>query len=420
MRLPSPSGIKNRFFYGWLLVANFFVIGIAIFGIRMSFGVFFKSLEAEFDLTRAATSGIFSVYMALGALFAMLGGWASDRYGPKIVIFIMGLCTGFGLLLTSQTRALWQLFISYSLLLSVGSALFTVLTSTISRWFNKNRTLALGIAQSGAGFGTVLMTPLAAYLIAALDWRMAYIILGLVAWLVIIPLSRFLKREPGEIGALPDGKALPDEDTAINGLSSRQVDLPLARIMRTRNFWFFISGFFLFAFCLFMVIAHLVPHATDIGISVKTAAAIVSLIGGSAIAGRILMGLAADRIGRKLTAVITLLVQTAAMLWLAWAHDLWAFYLFALVYGFAMGGFSPATSSLVGGIFGLRKLGAIMGILDIGFSIGAAAGPLIGGLIFDISNDYTSAFSIAALGILLAALLIGLTTREVKSSYGNE
>ena len=128
------------------MVANFFVIGIAIFGIRMSFGVFFKSLEAEFGLTRAATSGIFSVYMALGALFAMLGGWASDRYGPKIVIFIMGLCTGFGLLLTSQTNAPWQLFISYSLLLSVGSALFTVLTSTISRWFYKNRTIALGIA----------------------------------------------------------------------------------------------------------------------------------------------------------------------------------------------------------------------------------------------------------------------------------
>ena len=415
--MPPPVEVKHRFFYGWLIVAIFFLVGIITFGIRMSFGVFFKPIEGEFLLSRAATSGIFSTYMALGSIFAILGGWSSDRYGPRLIILVIGLSTGLGLLLTSQANAPWQLFIIFGLLLSMGNAVFTVLTSTISRWFHKNRTLALGIAQSGAGFGTVLMAPFAAYLISALDWRMACIIIGLIAWLVITPFSRLLKREPGEIGTLPDGKALPAEDMATSELLSHQTDLPLTGIFRTRNFWVFIFSFFFFACSLFMVMTHLVPHATDIGISTETAATIVSLIGGSAIAGRILMGIAADRIGKKLTAVISLLIQGAAMLWLIWAQDLWMLYLFALVYGFGQGGTSPAVSSLVSSLFSLHKLGAIMGVLDMGFSVGAAVGPLVAGFIFDISNNYTLAFLIGAIGTMLSALLIGMVRQETKSNY---
>lgn len=106
------------------------VIGL---GTRYSFGVFFKSLENEFGLTRGATSGVFSIYMVLCCVFAVLGGRALDRYGPKIVVFLMGSFTGLSLLLTSQINSAWQLFISYGLLLSLGTgAIFTVVNSTAS------------------------------------------------------------------------------------------------------------------------------------------------------------------------------------------------------------------------------------------------------------------------------------------------
>lgn len=173
--------MKSKVFYGWVIVTTFFFIGVIIFGLRMSFGIFFKSIESEFMLTRAATSAIFSTYMAVGAISAIIGGWATDRYGPKIVVLLMGLSTGLGLLLTSRTGAFWQLFITYSLMLSVGSTLFTVLSSTIARWFHRKRTFALGIAQSGGGFGQVFLAPLAALLISALDWRMSFMVLGLIA-----------------------------------------------------------------------------------------------------------------------------------------------------------------------------------------------------------------------------------------------
>ena len=144
--------VKDKLFYGWVVVVVFLIIGTTIWGTRFSFGVFFKSIESEFDLTRVATSGVFSVYMVLGIAFAILGGRAADRYGPRIIILLMGLFTGFSLLLTSQTNSTWQLFLTYSLLLSIGTgAMYTVVMSTVSRWFDKKLGVALGIGSSGAG-----------------------------------------------------------------------------------------------------------------------------------------------------------------------------------------------------------------------------------------------------------------------------
>jgi len=106
--------IRDKIFYGWIVVAASLVIVSALIGIRFSFGVFFKALEAEFDLTRTATSSIYSVTMLLYVGFAIITGWALDRYGPRLVVSLMGLFTGLGLLITSQATSLWQIYLSYS------------------------------------------------------------------------------------------------------------------------------------------------------------------------------------------------------------------------------------------------------------------------------------------------------------------
>ena len=173
--MPSPLKLKDKLFYGWVVVASFFIIGTAIWGIRFTFGVFFKSIESEFTLTRTATSAIFSTQMVLGGVFTILGGWVLDRYGPRIVILLMGLFAGLSLLLTSQTNAVWQLFLTYSLLLAMGtSAIYVGVMSTVSRWFDRRRGLALGLASVGAGLGPMIMAPFATYLIANFDWHGVY------------------------------------------------------------------------------------------------------------------------------------------------------------------------------------------------------------------------------------------------------
>jgi len=275
----------------------------------------------------------------------------------------------------------------------------------------------LGIAGSGAGLRIVIMAPFATFLISHFDWRMAYFGIGLIAWLIVIPLSRLLKRDPYEIGALPDGINSPSKNIANENESIQSVDSSLIQIFRTRSFWLVIFIWLLFASCLFLVLTHLVPHATDIGFSTGETATILSLIGGVGIAGRVLMGVVSDRIGRKLTAVICTLLQAGAMVWLVWSQDLWMLYLFALVFGFAYNGFSSSMGALIGDTFGLGKIGAIFGVLEISFGIGAAIGPAIGGLIFDVNSSYSVAFLMGAVAMLIATLLIALIRKEIIGKF---
>ncbi len=416
----SPLKLKDRLFYGWVVVAVFLVTSTVIWGMRYSFGVFFKSIESEFELTRAVTSAVYSTQMIFCAGFAILAGWALDKYGSRIILFLMGLFTGLGLILTSQTISLWQLFMTYSLLLAMGvSATYVVIMSTVSRWFDKKRGLALGIASSGAGLGTFVLAPFAAYLIAEFDWRTACLIIGLIAWSIVLPLSMLLRRDPYEIRAVPDGAKTVSKSNESEEVKILPFGLSLLQALKTRSFWFFMFIWFLLASNLLLVLTHIVPHATDIGFSTVEAAMVLSVIGGANAVGRVLMGFASDKIGRKSAAVICILFMVGAMLWLLWARELWMFYLFALVFGFSWGGLGPVMAALIGETFGLGNIGAILGVLDVGFSIGSAIGPAFGGLIFDMNQSYFVAFLTGVLMVLVTTLLIALVRRETNESFEN-
>lgn len=413
----SLSRIKEKVFYGWVVVIAGLIIGLISFGIRYSFGVFFKSIETEFDLTRAATSGIFSVYMVLASVFSILGGWALDKYGPRRVTFLMGSFTGISLLLTSQASASWQLFISYSLLLSLGTgAIFVVVNSTVSRWFDQRRGFAVGITSSGGGAGVFFIAPFATYLISNFDWRTAFIVLGSIAWLVVASLSILLRKDPGDIGLLPDG-AKPEavEIKPQNNKPSTQ-GFSLLEASRTSNFWFLGLVWLLLSVNVHLILTHTIPHATDMGISSIDAAVILSVMGGAAILGRIAGGRVSDIIGRKTPAIICALLQAGTLIWLIWIQDLWMFYLFAIAFGFSWGGVGASLTVLVSDIFGMRSIGAIMGTVTAGWAIGAAIGPTMGGVVFDVSGNYFTAFATGAAIILIASLFLALI-RENQSAF---
>ncbi|MFH1652003.1 MAG: MFS transporter [Chloroflexota bacterium] len=412
--MPPRAQTKDGVFYGWIIVAALLMMTVIIMGMRFSFGVFFKAIEGEFGLSRTATSAIFSTQMALGCVFPLIFGWVTDRYGPKLTMALMGFFTGLGLLLTSQSSMFWQLFVTYSLLMSVGTAMFTVVSATVTRWFFKRRTLALGLTLSGAGFGQMLMVPFAALLIAGLTWRPSFLVLGLLTWGIILPLTLLLKKEPRDIGAVPYGAELPRA-----GEHSGMAPPPTAAgsplgLFRTRNFWLFVFTTFLYASSIFLIITHLVPHATDLGISTAAAATVMSVIGFAAIFGRIFIGVVADRLGKQRSVAVSLILQTLVLLWLVNVHDLWQFYLFAVIFGLAQGGFSPVVSSLFGDAFGLERIGVMIGLVDIGFSLGAASGPVIGGMIFDATGSYSGAFMFGAGAALLGAVFISAVKSKAR------
>lgn len=413
------SSLKGKVFYGWIIVASCLIIVAVMLGVRHSFGVFFKPLASEFALNRLATSSINSLLMVFSAVFAVIGGWAVDRFGPRRVVLVMGICIGLGLVITSFTNALWQLFIVYSFLLGIGTgAAIPVLMTVVSRWFDKKRGLALGISSSGTALGPIISAPLSAFLIVTFSWRIAYIIIGIIATAIIIVLSRPLLSNPREIGALPDGAkpatAPAGTNTKRNG--DKPDFLPLSQALRTRSFWYIFATWLFFALSLNLVLTHLIPHATDAGMPTMEAATLISVVAGVSMVLRAFMGMLSDFIGRKIPAIIAVLIQAAAMLWLIWAQQPWAFYLFAVLFGFAWGGYGVLSIAVAVDTFGVRNLGTMMGALDVGFALGSALGPAIGGYAFDVTGSYSAAFIISAVLMVLTAILIVLIKKEVNTS----
>jgi MFS family permease len=400
------SKIKSNLHSVWLILAAAFFIHMAMYSTRHAFGVFFKSFEGEFDLTRAMTSSIFSLHMILCAVFSLLGGWALDKYGPRKLIALMGLLIAVGLTLTSQANEAWQLFITYSLLLALAtSSGHTVIMSTVSRAFGHNRGLALGIASSGGGLGTLLIAPLSAYLITQFGWRFASSIIGLFAGFIIMLLSPLLRNaSPAEIA--------PGKGAGLKSDSSYS----FREATRSARFWFLCIAYLLQASAIYLVNTHIVAHAIDSGFPVIEAALILSIIGGGNVVGRLLVGFVSDTIGAKKGAIISSLIGAGGLVLLTFSAEKGAFYMFAALFGLAWGGFGTAVTVMVGRIFGLKSIGMILGSMNVGWHLGAAIGPAIGGLVFDATGSYFTAFIMGTAALLIAGLLTSMITMNSKRS----
>ena len=389
---------KEGLYYGWVIVGALVLMGIVGHGIvRFSFGVFFKYLQEDFGWDRASTSGVFSAYMVLCPVFTILGGWALDRYGPRKIFTAASFFTCLGLLLTSQVTAPWHLFLTYSLLLAMGTGcLYVVSMTTVSKWFIERRGLASGIVSCGAGIGMMVMPPIAALLISGYGWHTSCSIMALMAFVIMIPCASLMKNPPGAAVALPDAGAL--------GNVARE--LSLTQAARLRNFWLQMSVLFTFSACMFSVNTHIVPHALDLGVGSVEAALLLSCIGGGSILGRVAVGRLCDSIGGKKAFLICALLLMVAMLWLMKSSSLWMLYTFAVVFGFAFGGTAPANVVLIGENFGVVHMGLIMAVINAGWETGGALGPILTGYIFDIRGSYVSAFGAGAIFALLATILI--------------
>jgi MFS family permease len=411
--------------YSVLLVTAIVLIGTVIDGTGFSFSVFFKYLENDLNMSRAATSAVFSLNIILSSAFGFLGGWALDKYGPRRVLFMMGVFTAISLLLTSRVNSSWQLFMTYSLLLAMGTGpVYAVTNSIVMRTFKKEQGLLIGIANAGEGLGIIVMAPVATLLIASFDWRIAYVIIGLIALVTVIPVSLLVRKTPQEAVAQVEGLKPYTEVNSSENQQECETDLQegctLTQAMKTRSFWFFMMIGVLLVSGIHLVFSHLIPHITDMGFSENAAATILSLIGITSIVGGILMGLISDKFGRKPIAFICVLLQVCALAWLIPSDSLWSLYLFASIFGIAFGGVMATLTPMVGETFGIACIGKLMGTLDCSFGIAALAGPLMAGFIYDIRGDYTLAFIITSAAAMVAALLILQIRPEVNSKTAHK
>lgn len=374
---------------GWLVALSAFIASFVVFGVMYSFGAFFTPMEVEFHASRTETA-IFSAIT--GMLFYFSGsitGRVSDRIGPRRVVLAGAIVVGAGLALTAAVPQMWIGYLTYGIGVGVGASFVYIPTlALVGGWFTRHRTAALGLAAAGTGCGTLLMPPVAALLIQAHGWRMAYALFGAGSFTLLLLCAGLARHPP---------------------FAQSSQTTKLWHIVRSRPFVLLYASWALATTGLVVAMVFLAPFAQANGASPVAASALISIIGGMSILGRGGIGFITRRAGSVLLYKLSVMVMAAS--YLLWIPFTGYGYLvaFATILGLGYGVRIALTPVVLIEFFGLGNLGVVLGAFFTASCISAACGPLIAALIIDQTGSYewgvAFAFVMGVLGFIVVAPL---------------
>ncbi|MGB7101365.1 MAG: MFS transporter [Xanthobacteraceae bacterium] len=401
---------KPRIFYGWFVVAGTFAVTFVGFGCAYAFSAFVASLQHDFAASRGSVSLVFSlagfVYFALGAV----SGPLADRWGARRLAIVGIVVTGLGLALASVARTLVEVYAAYGLGVGLGIGLsYVPVLGVMQRWFVRRRGFASGIGVAGIGVGTLVMPPVAAFLINAVGWRETYLIFGVFAAVVGGGLAFLIEDDPRGRGLGPDGDPMP----AGAQPAARANSSMLTAVKSPRFAGLFVASL-LGSFGVFVPFVHLVPYALDHGVPQSAAVLLLGAIGVGSTAGRFFLGGLADRLGRSLS--LAAMIAGMALAFVIWffSVNLWPLTIFALVYGLFYGGWVALLPAVAADYFGATNLGGMIGLISLGIAFGTLIGPSAAGFAFDVTQSYTLPILASAAAYLLAAVILAVTAPRSK------
>lgn len=366
-----------------------FTVGFVVFGTMYSFGAFFEPMAGEFRASRAATSAFFSITGLIFYLAGSVAGHFGDRLGPAVMTALGAAVMGGGLVLTGFIGQMWEGYLTYGIGVGIGAACAYMPTLAIlGGWFNRQRNAALGTAAAGTGCGMLVVPPLSAALIERFGWRVTSMIVG-VGCAVLLALVAMLVRPPP--------------------LAAADVHRPLGGIVRSFEFLMLYASWVLATIALFVPFVFLPAYVAIHGGDQVAGAALLSLLGGVSILGRLGIGVFTDRIGTtRLLKAAVLLMAVSNLIWIIAPSYVWLVG-FAVTLGLGYGLRIALMPAVLIELFGVQNLGAILGIFFTASGISAVVGPLLAGFIVDAtgSYDWGIAFALVAgtLGFAAVALL---------------
>jgi len=404
--LTLSSGIRLPFFYGWVLIAIAFVTMAVGVNARTAFSLLFPAILDEFGWDRGVTAGAFSFGFLVSALVTPFVGRLMDLRGPRPVIELGVVTMGVGLLLASLIHEPWQLYLTLGALAGggVNCLAYTGQSLYLTNWFVRRRRIALSIAFSGVGIGSITILPWQGWMIGTAGWRSACVWLGILVLALLGPLNLLLKRRPEDLGLEPDGmlssgSASTDRAANVVDHAWAAVDWTLGRALRTRRFWWIAAGYFCGLFSWYAVQVHQTKYLIEIGFAPSEAAWALGSVSLVAIPGQIAFGHLSDRIGREwvwMIGNVGFVICYVALLLLRDAPT--EPLLFAMV--LAQGTLGYSLTSVMGAIpaeiFEGRHFGSIFGSVMVAAILGGAAGPWVTGVLYDATGSYSVAFWIAA------------------------
>src|ERR1700682_2031219 len=214
--MSSEAALPNlRIFYGWLVVAAAFAVTFVGFGCAYTFSAFVEPLQRDFGASRGSVSLVFSLAGFLYFGLGIISGRLADRFGSRRLAVAGMVLTGLGLMAASAARNLTEVYAAYGLGVGLGvGCAYVPAIGAVQRWFVRRRGFASGLAVSGIGVGTLVMPPLASFLIESLGWRGAYLVLGALAAAVGGGPAVMIGNDPRDGGLGPDGAPPPPGNQA--------------------------------------------------------------------------------------------------------------------------------------------------------------------------------------------------------------
>ena len=416
-------------YYRWVIVFACFIISITGYGTYFSVTLFYTHIVNEFDWRNSLVSGSVSLGLIMYGIFALPMGWCADRFGPRITMIVAGFFIGLGTYLGFYISEPWHLYALYGGMTAIGmGGAWAPLVATISRWFEKQRGLAIGIGSIGGGIGTLFYAPLTEYLIQEFGWRLAYQWLGIISGILIVSAALFLIKDPttnfyhwfnSKYRLL--GKQYPIENTAVvfGAVEQRlnsSTNNNLSKIVKDPIFWKMINTFGLWWFAGAITTVTLAPFVLEKSFNHGVSAAVVVAFALGNGIGRIVMGLAGDAVGELKVYQIGLISAGLAILALIFAVDLISIFLLFIMLGIGFGGSGTQLTTISIKLFGLEAAGTLMGSVLAIIGVFAAVGVFLSGLIHDFTGSYYWSYILCSFVFMLSAFL---SQRLIRSRVKN-
>lgn len=391
---------KPPLFYGWVIVGICALTMMLGYGVRHSFSVFFPSILEHFQWSRASTSVMLSLHILVYGLVAPIAGGLADRWRPRRVMMLGIVILGLSVGTCSLANQLWHFYLIFGFFTPIGLAFcgWPLIGPTLSNWFVKKRGLAMGIGQVGGGFSFAYGV-IAEFAITEYGWRMAYVIVGASTIVVLLPLFMlWYYYRPEEKGLTADGEQEPVMNaTEPEPDADKSAEWTLGEAARTYQFWLLVASQSLFwGIGCYLILAHQVKFAEDMGYSGMFAASIFALYGVFTGTGQLCSAIS-DKIGREWTVALAGILTISslfALLSVTDASNPWLLYVYAVGFGFGSGLFSPTIFAGAADIFHGPNFGAISGVILTGMGVGGVIGPWLGGIVYDTTGSYKLAFGL--------------------------
>ena len=395
--------VRRYIFYGWWLVLISLLVnaltGSPVFG---GVGVWIDSFEREFAWSRTQLSLGFSIGQLEGSVMGPIIGMSVDRVGSRKILFI-GICIiGLGFSLLSLVTTIWMFYLSFAVIMMGASAGgWLPLMTAINNWFDKRRTMAMGIGGLGFSIGSFLLVPALAWLVDPnhYGWKATSLTLGLFFLVCAYPVSRLIRNVPEDYGEVPDGLGNSNTSRTSNVRAETYTYDPeytVKDILTIPVFWIISICHGMSTMLLGTMTVHLILALKDQGISVQTGAWIWGFTLGFSGLSQILGGWIGDKVPKNLALCFFGCVQAVGVVMATFITSVYSAPIFVLIFGLGFGARMPLGTAIKGEYFGRKAFGKVLGLSMIPMTLLMMAGPLVAGKMYDVYGSYDGAFYLLA------------------------